>query len=190
MTVAPNSATQVLSDTHQALITASAIKNEVAEPRGYRTVTVKAELGRLGFGRDQQRVPALLIPIHGVAGGIANYMIRPDEPRIKKGRPLKYEFPAGSRMVLDAHPLIRNQLGNPATPLWVTEGTRKADAAISIGLCCVALLGVSNYRGTNEFGGKTALADWESVALNGRDVFPCAREQTVGFSGSIGAFPE
>ena len=45
---------------------------------------------------------------------------------------------------------------------------RKADALVSIGLCCVALLGVWNFRGTNDAGGKVALADWESVALNGR----------------------
>jgi hypothetical protein len=38
-------------------------------------------------------------------------------------------------------------------------------------LCCCALLGVFNFRGTNEAGGKTALADWESVVLNDRDVY-------------------
>jgi hypothetical protein len=161
------------SDAHQALITASAIKADVAEARGYRTVTVKAELGRLGFSRNQQCVPALLLPIRGVAGGIVNYMIRPDEPRKgKKGKPLKYEFPATSRMTLDVHPFIREQITDPSIPLWITEGSRKADAAISIGLCCIALPGVWNFRGTNEFGGKTALADWESIALNDdREVF-------------------
>ena len=55
-------------------------------------------------------------------------------------------------------------------PLFITEGARKADAAVSQGACCVALLGVWNFRGTNEYGGKVALPDWESVALNGRDV--------------------
>ena len=31
--------------------------------------------------------------------------------------------------------------------------------------------GVWNWRGTNELGGKTALPDWESIALNDREVF-------------------
>jgi hypothetical protein len=53
----------------------------------------------------------------------------------------------------------------------VTEGIRKADAAASIDLCCVALLGVWNFRGSNEFGGTTALADWESIALKDRVVY-------------------
>ena len=56
-------------------------------------------------------------------------------------------------------------------PLFITEGIPKADAAVSINLCCIALLGVFNFRGSNEVGGKTALADWESVAPNGRTVY-------------------
>jgi hypothetical protein len=42
---------------HRELIKASAISEEVSEARRYRSVTVKAELGELGFGRDQRRVP-------------------------------------------------------------------------------------------------------------------------------------
>src|SRR5262249_49947749 len=61
-------------------------------------------------------------------------------------------------------------LGDPKRPLFITEGARKADSAVSRGLCCVELFGVWNWRGTNDDGGKTALEDWELVALNGRDV--------------------
>jgi hypothetical protein len=56
-------------------------------------------------------------------------------------------------------------------PLFVTEGVKKGDALVSQGLCAIALIGVWNWRGTNEFGGKTALADWEHVALNGRQIY-------------------
>jgi hypothetical protein len=55
--------------------------------------------------------------------------------------------------------------------LFITEGARKADAAAARGLCCIALLGVWNWRGTNAKGGTTVLADWERVALNGRTVY-------------------
>jgi hypothetical protein len=74
-------------------------------------------------------------------------------------------------MVLDVPPLARKWLGDPKKPLFITEGARKADAAVSKGMCCIALLGVWNWRGRNEFGGKTALADWDSIALNKRDVY-------------------
>jgi len=38
-------------------------------------------------------------------------------------------------------------------PLFITEGIPKGDAAVTIGLCCIALLGVWNFRGTNDAGG-------------------------------------
>jgi len=139
---------------HARRISDSAISEHVGHARCYRSIETKAELKRLGFTDAQCRVPALLLPIYGVTGQIVNYQIRPDEPRITNGKPLKYEFPARSRMALDAHPLIHAQLSDPSIPLWLTEGIVKADAAISVGLCCIALLGVWNWRGTNEHGGK------------------------------------
>lgn len=161
----------VLMPAHAALVNGSGISSEVAAARGYRTVTKKAELRDLGFGESQARVPALLIPIHDVAGKVTLYQIRPDVPRIKDGKALKYETPIKARMVLDVPPGARAKLGDPSVPLFITEGVRKADAAVSMGLCCVALLGVWNWRGTNDDGGKVALPDWESVALNGRQTY-------------------
>lgn len=162
-----------LSTEHAKLIAASAIAWDVAVERGYYTIEHKAEAGRLGFGRNQQNVPALAHPVYGVAGEIVNYQIRPDYPRIDKktNKPVKYETPNNTRMCIDAHPRIRESLGAPLVPLFITEGIRKADSAISQGLCCIALLGVWNFRGTNEYGGKTILPDWQYIALNDRKVY-------------------
>ena len=156
---------------HQALIDGSGIDPEVAAARGYRSVTTKADMQRLGFSASQTRVPALLIPVHDVHGQIATYQARPDAPRIRDGKPLKYETPRGSHMVLDVPPACRDRLGDPSIPLFITEGARKADAAASHDLCCIAVLGVWNWRGTNAHGGTVALPDFEVVALNGRDVY-------------------
>jgi hypothetical protein len=153
---------------HAALLTASAITDEVAKARGYRSVEQKARLTELGFSERQARVPALLIPVWNVHGEIALYQTRADEPRIVDGRPVKYETPLRSRMLLDVPPTCRKHLGNPGDPLFVTEGVRKADAAASVGLCCIAVIGVWSWRGTNDQGGKTALPDWESIALTDR----------------------
>ena len=160
-----------LQPQHQKRIDDSAITATVADARGYRTVTTKAELERLGFSNAQRRVPALLIPIWSVHGEIATYQVRPDEPRIKDGKAIKYETPAKTRMSLDVPPGARQWLGDPSRPLFITEGARKADSAVSRNLCCISVLGVWNWRGSNEHGGKLALPDWESVALNGREVF-------------------
>lgn len=153
---------------HVELLASSAISNRVSVDRGYRSVTTRAELIGLGFSERQARVPALLIPVWSVHGEIALYQVRPDEPRIAGGKPVKYETPRGARMVLDVPPSVRAKLRDPRVPLVITEAPRKADSAASLGLCCVALLGVWNWRGTNELGGKTALADWEAIALKGR----------------------
>ena len=156
---------------HAALLRASAVSDEVATARGYRSVTEKAELRTLGFSQNQARVPALLLPIWDVTGRIALYQSRPDEPRQTNGKFIKYETLAGARMTIDVPPSVRLQLGDPSIPLWITEGIRKADAAVSAGLCCIGLLGVWNWRGRNEHGGKVALADWESIALAGRVIY-------------------
>ena len=74
-------------------------------------------------------------------------------------------------MWLDVPPPVRAQLGNPKIPLWITEGISKADAAVSQGMCCIALIGVWNWRGRNDDGGLTALADWELIHLKERDVY-------------------
>ncbi len=165
------SGTTLLPRHRAMLLEESSIAGEVMEARGYRTVHKKAELEQLGFGRSQRNPPGLLIPIHGPGGGVALYQFRPDEPRIKDGKPVKYETPAGSQMALDIHPFCREKLGNPSVPLFVTEGIKKGDALVSRGLCAVALVGVWNWRGKNGLGGKTALSEWEYVALNGRQVY-------------------
>jgi hypothetical protein len=159
---------------HRAMLTASAITPEVATERGYVSVDTRKRLESAGFQPYQRKVPGLLIPVHDVTGTVALHQYRADAPRrTRNGTVVKYETPGASRMVLDVPPRERARIGDPHVPLWITEGVRKADAAVSAGLCCVALLGVTAFRGTNKAGGKVALADWESVALNGRQVYVC-----------------
>ena len=156
---------------HAAMITKSAITPEVAAARGYWSATKKSQLAALGFGRAQQNVPALVCPVHNVQGEIPLNQSRPDEPRSKGGKTVKYETPFGTTMAVDVPPSCRAALQNPKIDLFITEGVKKGDAAASQGLCCIALLGVWNFRGTNGNGGKTVLPDFESIALNDRRVF-------------------
>jgi hypothetical protein len=163
---------EALNPNHrQMLLEGSAISLEVVRERGYRTVQTKAELKGLGFAGSQRNPPGLLIPVYSPHGEIVSYQLRPDQPRIKDGRPIKYETPRRSRMTLDVHPFARGKLVDPSVPLFVTEGVKKGDALVSRGLCAVSLLGVWNWRGTNEHGGLTALPEWELIALNGRQVY-------------------
>jgi hypothetical protein len=164
---------KVLATHHETMLREeSGITQEVIDTRGCRTVKTKAELETLGFSNSQRNVPRILIPVYSPTGEIATYQFRPDEPRIDKdGKPVKYETPSGTRMVLDIHPFAREMLGNPSIPLFITEGLKKSDALVSRGLCAVTLLGVWSWRGRNGDGGLTALTEWEYIGLNGREVY-------------------
>jgi len=166
-----------LSPNHERmLLEESGIAPGLVASRGYRTVDTKAELGRLGFSGSQRNVPGLLVPIYGPTGEVVLYQSRPDEPSIdKRGRPVKYETPGGERMAFDVHPVTRDRLGDPSVPLFVTEGIKKGDSLASRGLCAVALIGVWNWRGTNELGGKTVLAEWECTPES--DLVGCGHPQ-------------
>jgi hypothetical protein len=168
-----------LAPNHERLLIASAIAPAVAKARHYASIlNTPAVLADCGFsGPQQQLVPGLLIHVHPVLEDnpdprIVRYQFRPDTPRVQlNGKLTKYETPAGSHMAVDAHPFIRTQLRDPSVPLYVTEGLRKVDAAISQGLCCIGLLGVWNWRGANAVRGLVALADWNEIALRGREIF-------------------
>jgi Protein of unknown function (DUF3631)/Domain of unknown function (DUF3854) len=156
---------------HQALLAASAIDPDVARARGYVSVDTRKQLQRYakGFG-SKCPIPGLLIPLRRADGSIWGYQYRPDAPRVMNGKPRKYETPYQQPGGIDIPVAINGKLADPSEPLFVTEGSRKADAAVSAGLCCVSLLGVWSWRGTNPVGGKVALPDWHDVALNGRRV--------------------
>ena len=160
-----------LSAQHIEMLRASGITDALIEARGYFTARKKVELANIGFSAPQQLVPALVIPVFAPHGEVVLYQARPDQPRMRDGKIVKYETPAKSRMALDVPPTVRHLLGNPHVPLFLTEGVKKADALASRGVCAVALLGVWNFRGMNDQGGKTLLAGFESIAVNGRNVF-------------------
>ena len=141
---------------HQLLLAASAIDPEVARARGYVSVDSKAQLRRhsKGFG-NKCPVPGLLIPLRRHDGRVWGFQYRPDAPRIMDGKPRKYETPYQQPGGLDIPPAVKDKLGDPSVPLFITEGSRKADAAVSAGLACVSLLGVWSWRGSNPVAGRS-----------------------------------
>ncbi|MEZ4503005.1 MAG: DUF3854 domain-containing protein [Dehalococcoidia bacterium] len=156
---------------HREVLQSSGLDNVSIEERGYFTAERKSQLADLGFSRAQQLVPALVLPVISPHGEVVLYQARPDRPRVKNAKAVKYETLPGASMALDVPPRSRPLLGDPSIPLFVTEGIKKGDSLATRGLCAVALLGVWNWRGTNDRGGKVALPEWESIALNDRQVF-------------------
>jgi len=153
---------------HAEKLHSSGISSMVAKQRGYRTVETQAELKRMGLACS---APALVFPLWGVHGDLVGWQARPDMPRVgKNGRLLKYEFPRYQSNVLDVPRSVTAMLGDPSVRLVITEGTLKADSAVSIGMACVSIGGVWNWRATNSLGGKVTLADFDEVAFNDRIV--------------------
>jgi hypothetical protein len=156
-----------------AELVASGISLDVARLRGYATVE-QVNVLRIGYGFAdfQARVPGLLFPFHDVFGKQSGAVFKPMQPRMIGGKKqIKYEYIAGSRLMLDVPPTCQPDLGNPVVDLWITEGVKKGDALASQGRCAIDLPGVWGWLGTNPDGGKTALVDWREVALNDRKVF-------------------
>ena len=160
-----------LSAEHRRHLIESGLDGEIVRERGYFTATTKAQLERLGFAPSQRLVPSLVVPVHNVAGESSLTVIRPDHPRTAKGKRLKYEFPRGATMQVDVPPRVRPDLADPTKPLWITEGSKKADAGAQRGLACIALLGVWNFRGKNASGGTTVLPDFDYIHLQERIVY-------------------
>jgi hypothetical protein len=161
---------------HAALLRASAISVDVARQRNYQSVDTKTRLASIDIPKTHRLVPGLLIPVYGPEcsnGEASTWQYRPDHPKLDaKGRPVKY-VTAMRGMVMDVPPAIRPRIGDPTSPLWITEGIRKVDSAVTAGIDCLGVLGVWNWRGSNDNGGATALAAWEYIALNDRDVYLC-----------------
>ena len=178
----PNFQGSPSQDHLKALHNDSGISLQVITARGYRTITGLSELLSLGFSRNQCKLPGLLLPVHTTDGDNSLYVYRPDLPRVIEDRSkrnpdgsykshiIKYEIPKDAGIRLDCPPVCRPMLADPSIRLWITEGQKKADALASKGLCTIDLLGVWNFKGKNEFGAVTFLADWDHVALKGRQV--------------------
>ena len=178
----------VNADHYEEIVITSAVNPDVAEARGYRTLTgtdaERTELEDMGYrrtvyGRDDA-YPTLLIPMHGADGEINGYQIKPAVPRTRTKSdgtqaPVKYESPTGSPLVVDIPAFTRSRFEDLGTPLWITEGMKKTDALVSAGIAALGLTGVFNWR--NKMG---TLGDWESIPLANRPVVICFDSDAAG----------
>lgn len=151
----------------EMLLRGSSIAEEIVVGRGYRTVDKPQDLKASGFSERQLLTPALEIPLFSLGCEIVNYQIRPDNPRLdEKGKPIKYETPTGSNLVLDCHPCNAEKLMDPREPLWVPEGSKKGDSGASRGLVVISLQGVWGWMQE-----KAPHPDWSRIPLVNREVY-------------------
>ena len=113
---------------------------------------------------SRQARAGLLIPLWSAAGEVLGYQSRPDEPRTKDGKVLKFEYPARSGWCSTSRRSAAEHAVDPEAPLWITEGAVKGDALAGLDLGVVALLGVWCWVSNG-----AALPDWRDIPLKGRD---------------------
>jgi predicted P-loop ATPase len=155
-----------LAPQHEAKLRSSCVHPSVAAERGYYSITDVNALRMLGFSKFTVP-PAIAIPMYDYAG-IQMTIVRPDAPRIKDGKPVKYDRPGGQKNIIDIHPRVRPVLQDPKIPLCITEAPLKADALISQGQYAIGGVGCWFFRTKSLSGGKVILPDFQHIAWNGR----------------------
>jgi hypothetical protein len=157
----------------EVLVTKSGIDPAVVEERGSYSAVGSDQLRVIGFSdRQSKNVPCIVMPVWAPDGSNGLCALRPDHPPVDAdGRRQKYILPWKSSPRLDVPPRCRPMLPDPSIDLWITEGQKKGDALASRGLCAVALLGVWMFKGKNDFGAPTLLADFDLIAWKGRRVY-------------------
>lgn len=152
---------------HLDMLARSGISPQFAALRGYETVENATCLKGFGLAKAAQKlVPGLMFPLLHADESVAGWQYRPDNPRLRSGKPAKYEIPVGQSNVIDVPPGVGGWLDDVSQDLWITEGTKKADCGAARGLCIVAINGVWGWV----VKGGSALPDWRNVMLRGRRV--------------------
>ncbi len=160
-------ADQLLEEHRREIEDGSGVSPEIRVGRGYYSVTRRAELEGTPLKDYQRRAPAWVAPMYSPDGETTSLQIKPKNPRKdKKGKPIKYDSPAGARHILDTHPFNLERVRDPRVRLWITEGVKKADSLASRGECVIALAGVWGWLRDGE-----PLPCWQHVALDGREVY-------------------
>jgi hypothetical protein len=188
----PKAGPRTLSDSHgRMLFEGSGIDPEIARERGYYTARRRHEVPE-EFA-DYQRRLGLVIPTYSPDGETVGHQLRPNKPRTSK---LKYESPQRSRVILDVHPRMREEVRSGSGDLFVVEGSKKGDALVSQGAAAVALTGVWMAH-VPKSKPKRLLPCWDHVRTKGRRVFivfdsDWRRNDTVhdGLEWLVGALEE
>jgi hypothetical protein len=122
------------------------------------------------IGPRPNMYPALVVPTWWGGRRCIGTRLRPDH-----ATDAKYIQPTGLSIHLDANPLLWERVINPAIPLVITEGEKKADAIASLGVPAIALSGVWCFRRrtTTDDGEERShyLNEWNDVPLSGRTVY-------------------
>lgn len=173
-----------LAPQHTQMLAASAITPAIIAERGYVSIApgsihdwrqVAGSIHSDNLLRSILHAGALAFPVYRLGDAVPyTWVLRPDLPRSNdSGKPVKYEYPKLTANIFDVLPRYAAALANPAIPIWITEGAKKADALASLydmAIVPISENGVFGWRSRNAQGGKTAIVDMELIAWEGRQI--------------------
>ncbi len=133
---------------HLTDLRASGLTDETIEACGFYSEDNYARLATLlNRSRLPKRLsPALVFPFVGPDGSNGYCRIKPDRPRMLKGKPVKYESPTGRSNEIFIPPGAFAAIDDSAAEMLVVEGEKKAAKADQEGFPCLGLVGVFGWK--------------------------------------------
>lgn len=155
---------------HLVDLQSSGLTNETIRAAGIYSEANPAHLAQiLGWRNPVRKIaPALVFPYSGPQGYSGYSRIKPDNPRVREGSPVKYESPKGRPNEIYFPPGVCDRLNDTAVPLHITEGEKKALALVQHGYTTLGLVGVFGWKEPRQESLRPAL---ELIPVQGRDVF-------------------
>jgi hypothetical protein len=141
---------------HRKELLASGISAACVKDAGIYSSSDPIHIARL-LGWNEQAKPirdmgsCIVFPFMDSAGRQTGYArIKPDHPRERKGKVVKYESPLKQPNRAYFCPGIGATIEDSALPLFYTEGEKKALSATLHGFACVGLVGVYGFAKKRE----------------------------------------
>jgi hypothetical protein len=160
---------------HLADLRASGLSDDTIRRCGFHSVITPTQVTRLlrWRGRAKALGACLAIPFTQAPGYVR---LKPDNPRRdRRGKAVKYESPVGRPNRAYFPPGTAAVLADPATPLVITEGEKKAAKADQEGFPCIGLVGVYGWQkprgAAAPRGDRYLIDDLAGVAWRGRAVY-------------------
>jgi putative DNA primase/helicase len=159
-----------LLDHHREALHARGLTDDMIKAAGFYSESRPEALAAvLGWERPAKKlVPAIVIPYPPDASGRNGYCrARPDRPRIRDKKPVKYESPVKQPNRVYVPPGVAPVLANAQSELLVTEGEFKAAVCTQFGFPCVGLTGAYGWKRSKA---ERLITELEQIAWNGRQV--------------------
>ena len=153
---------------HLADLRASGLSDETIQAAGLYSETDLARLTRiLGWNVPRKLSPSLVFPYFGIDGANGYCRVKPDDPRVCQGKPIKYESPKGRPNQAYLPPGNRCRLEDGQEMLLITEGEKKSLALDQAGFVTVGLVGVWGWKVARQ---QRLLPELETLPWRGREV--------------------